>query len=268
VASEHSESEHDALWRGIDLSGITVVLGVGEGRLVETLATQARASVSGHVLSVGLRVDDLIRIRYMVGDLPASFVAARPRAIPLQDGSVDLLVMSGTLRQVPVSSLHTLFEEIWRVLVPGGQLRIADIIEPSEAHYNEAWRQRNALITKLAEALNRPTALYANLKATAEALNTIGFENLAVSLLPGYPLTDAWLDATEEAVLGMVSRVADPDLRESILEYDLPRLIRAYRSADQRATERFVLRGTKVGNLALDMEASFIEDDLVEDDDD
>jgi SAM-dependent methyltransferase len=270
VASAHNGPplEHDAIWRGIDLSGVTVVLGVGEGRLIETLAGQARASGSGHILAIGFRIEELARLRYRLGDEPVSQISARPRAIPLQDGTVDLLVMSGTLRQVPVTSMHTLFEEVWRVLVPGGQIRIADIIEPSEAPYNEAWRQRNALISKLAGTLNRPTALYANLTAAAEALNARGFENLAVSLLPGYPLTEAWLESTEEAVISMLSRVVDPELRQIIVQSDLPRLLKAFQTAGQRAAERFVLRGSKVGNLSLDMEASFTEDDLAEEDED
>ena len=151
--------------------------------------------------------------------------------------------------------------------MPGGRLRLSDVLQPSEAEYNEAWRLRNALIERLAQAIGRPTALYANLPAVAQALTQIGFENLAVSLLPGYPLTEAWLDNTEEAVLAMASRPIDPDLRQQILERDLPRLIAAFRSGDQRAAERFVLRGAKAGGLALDMEASFTEADLVDQDD-
>ncbi|MFO7698754.1 MAG: class I SAM-dependent methyltransferase [Anaerolineae bacterium] len=268
MASERMgpEIEHDALWRGIDLSGTTAVIGLGEGRLIETLARQAAAAGAGHVVAIGFRLDGLSPLRESLSSLPVGYVNARPHSLPLQDSTVDLLVMSGSLRQIPVTALHSFFEEIWRVLVPGGQLRIADIIEPSEAAYNAVWRQRNALIDKVARALERPTALYANLTATAEALNIVGFENLAVTLLPGYPLSETWIESTEEAVLAMASRLADPELRRQVLEHDLPRLLRAFRSGEQRAAERFVLRGSKVGALALDMEASFTESDLVSDD--
>lgn len=260
------DAEHETLWRGTDLSGNTVVIGQGEGHLIETLARQAAASGGGQVIVLGYRQDELSDLRGRLGELSVSYVNARSRIIPLRDATVDLLVMNGSLRQVPSAALYSLFEEVWRVLVPGGQLRIADIIEPSEAPYNSAWRERNALIARVAEALKRPVALYANLKATAETLTTIGFENLAVSLLPGYPLTEAWLENTEEAVMAMASRLVDPELRQQVLEHDLARLLRAYRSGKQRAPERFVLRGSKVGNLSLDMEASFTEDDLVGDD--
>ena len=258
----------ESLWRGIDLSGVTAVIGLGEGRLIQSLVGQATASGGGHIVAIGFRTEELERLRdECTPSSPfASYVNARPRAIPLLDSTVDLLVMSGSLRQVPISALHPLFEQVWRVLVPGGQLRIADIIEPSEAPYNEAWRQRNALISKVGQALQRPTALYASLTATAEALSTIGFEGLAVSLLPGYPLTEAWLDSTNEAVLAMASRLPDPDLRLQILEHDLPRLHTVFRSGEQRAAERFVLRGSKIGSLSLDMEASFTEEDLASED--
>ncbi|MHB1319764.1 MAG: class I SAM-dependent methyltransferase, partial [Anaerolineae bacterium] len=255
-------------WRGTDLSGTTAVIGLGEGRLIESLARQALVGGGGHIVAIGFRTDELTPIRERLASLPVDYVNSRPRSLPLRDGAVDLLVMNGSLRQIPVTALHSFFEEVWRVLVPGGQLRIADIIEPSESPYNQVWRQRNALIHKMAQALDRPTALYANLTAAAEALGTVGFDNLAVTLLPGYPLTETWLGSTEEAVLAMASRLADPELRRRVLEHDLPRLVKAFRSGDQRAAERFVLRGSKVGSLALDMEASFTEDDLMSDDDD
>jgi len=257
-----AEAGHEALWRGIDLSGVTVVLGVGEGRLIEALAHQAAVAGDGQIVAIGFRQDELTVLRGQLGSLPVHYVNARPRALPLQDASVDLLVMSGSLRQVPLGALRTFFEEIWRVLVPGGQLRIADILEPSEAPYNEAWRVRNALIQKMASALGRPTALHANLPATAQVLQSLGFEHLSASLLPGYPLSETWLESTEEAVMGMASRLVDPELRQELLEQDLARLVSAFRRGQQQAAERFVLRGAKVGSLSLDMEASFTEQDL------
>jgi hypothetical protein len=91
----------------------------------------------------------------------------------------------------------------------------------------------------------------------------VGFENLGVTVLPGFSLTDAWIEDTVNALRTMAGRVADRSAREEILNHDLPRLVAAYNQGDQRAAERFVLRGTKIGDLALDMEASFTEDDLL-----
>jgi len=268
VSNERQEAERDigSLWRGVDLSGNTVVIGLGEGLLIQALSEHA-LSAGGQVIALSRRMAEIESVTRRIPTPGLQFVQSRPRALPLLDGTVDLMVLSSAIRQVPTSALSAFFEEVWRVLVPGGRLRLSDVLQPSEAEYNEAWRLRNALIERLAQAIGRPTALYANLPAVAQALTQIGFENLAVSLLPGYPLTEAWLDNTEEAVLAMASRPIDPDLRQQILERDLPRLIAAFRSGDQRAAERFVLRGAKAGGLALDMEASFTEADLVDQDD-
>jgi SAM-dependent methyltransferase len=261
-------SEQDPLWRGVDLSGITAVLGPAGGQLLQALAQQAAALGGGCVIAIGYEVEPLAQLEPLQAELPIAAIRARIRQLPLLEGSVDLLVMNGTLRQVPLSHLEAMLQEIWRVLAPGGQLRIADIIEPSQEPYTEAWRLRNELVTKLGAALERPVANYVNLRDAAAALTSVGFEELAVTILPGMPLTDAWLGATHGAIEAMASRVGDPDVRHSIIERDLPRLAAAYRQGEQRAAERFVLRGRKIGDLALSMEAGFTEEDLVDDDDD
>ncbi len=258
----------DPLWRGVDLSGITAVLGPAGGQLLQALAQQAAAVGSGCVLAIGYELEPLTQILPLADELPIAVLNARIRQLPLAEGSVDLLVMNGTLRQVPLRHLETMLQEIWRVLAPGGQLRVADIIEPSQEPHAEAWRVRNELVVKLGAALERPVANYVNLRDAAAALASVGFEELAVTILPGMPLTDAWLEATHSAIEAMASRVGDPTVRRAIIERDLPRLAAAYRQGDQRAAERFVLRGRKIGDLALSMEAAFTEQDLVDDDDD
>jgi SAM-dependent methyltransferase len=179
------------------------------------------------------------------------------------DNTVDLLALSGVLREVPENRLGVVLDEIWRVLVPGGQLRISDIIEPSEAEYNHAWAERNRVVRRLGQILDRPTALSVDLRQVAQAARAVGFESLAVTVLPGLLLTDAWLEETVNALRTMVGRVADRAERDEILNRDLPRLVAAYSEGEQRAAERFVLRGTKIGDLALNMEASFTEEDLL-----
>jgi hypothetical protein len=69
-------------------------------------------------------------------------------------------------------------------------------------------------------------------------------------------------------VRAIASRVGDPYLRQQIIEEGLPRLVSAYQQGDQRAAERFVIKGVRPGDLALDMEASFTEEDLIDLDDD
>jgi SAM-dependent methyltransferase len=250
------------MWRGIDFSGITVVVGAGTGRLLEVLLGKV-AAARGNLVVISQRGDALQSLDALRAAGPLTLLQARSREIPVRDGTVDLLALSGVLREVPENRLVVVFEEIWRALVPGGQLRISDIIEPSEADYNRAWSERNRLVRKLAHILDRPTALSVELRQVAQAARSVGFENLGVTVLPGFSLTDAWIEDTVNALRTMAGRVADRSAREEILNHDLPRLVAAYNQGDQRAAERFVLRGTKIGDLALDMEASFTEDDLL-----
>ena len=252
------------LWRGVDLSGVTLVLGVGTGTLVQVLAEQI-AHALGQLIVLDYQWDRLVGVAAGAGQALYR-LRARPREIPILRETVDLLVVSGVLREVPETKLTPFFEELWRVLVPGGRMRVSDVLEPSEAEYDQAWRQRNRIIRRLGRALGMPTALAVDLKAAAGAIRTAGFDDPQVSLLPGVPLTYAWLEETVVAVRNMTSRVADPAEAHAILDTDLPALIAAYRQGQQRAAERFVLSARKVGGLALDMEASFTEKDLLTDD--
>ena len=75
------------------------------------------------------------------------------------------------------------------------------------------------------------------------------------------PRTPAEAVALQRA---MAARVVDRQVRDEILQQDLSRLVKAYTREGQRGAERFVLQGTKAGDLALDMEASFTEEDLLQ----
>jgi len=261
--TDSTKGHKDATWRGVDFSGVTVVLGVGTGRLVQLLVEQAAAS-GGNLIVASRKAAVLGTLMTLRTDTSLTLVQARPRHIPLLAETVDLLVVSGMLRQVPESKIDVMVDELWRTLVPGGQLRIADILEPSEAEYNLAWAVRNRIVGKMGNALNRPTAVSVNVKRAALAMRSRGFDDLKVSILPGFGLTQAWLEGTVNAARTMASRIVDRELRDDILKHDLERLIAAFHQGEQRAAERFVLRGTKAGHLALDMEASFRESDLFE----
>ena len=260
LAPAADESEENGTWRGIDFSGVIVVLGAGTGRLIRLLNRQAAAS-EGSLLVASLRAQDLRALVPLKEEGPLTLVRARTRQVPVRAETVDLLAVSGVLREVPEGRFVVLFEEFWRVLVPGGQLRISDVIQPSEAEYNRAWTERNRIVRKLGGLLGRPTALAVNLPLTAKAIRLVGFENLAVSILPGHALTDAWLEEVANGVRLMASRIADKAVRDEILNQDLDLLMGAYSQGGQRAAERFVLRATRAGDLALDMEAPFTEED-------
>jgi SAM-dependent methyltransferase len=249
-ATDHNEGQSP--WNGIGFSGVTLVLGAAGGRLVELLAEQVARS-DGLLLVADYRVG---RLRALSAVGPAvQPLRVSYRQLPLLDRSVDLLVSNGVLRETPEAHYERLFEEFWRVLADGGQLRISDILEPAEVGSDDAWRERNRLVRKLSDLLDRPAALSVNLTAAARALRNVGYDDLGVNLLAGYPLTDDWLEETVNAAHSMAARLVDRAQRAEIIEHDVPRLIAAYAAGGQRAPERFVLSGRKVGSVALDLDA-------------
>ena len=253
-------------WRGVDFSGLTVVLGVGTGRMIEILARQAAAS-SGTLLVTEFTPERMDPLRPLRAETPLTLARARPRQIPVRSETVDLLVVNGVLREIPAQRMEGFLTEVWRALVPGGRLRISDIIEPQDPERTAAWAERNRLVRILADAMERPVAVSVDLQRAALALARVGFENLNVALLPGYALTEEWLEDTVNAVRNMAGRLVQRDVRVEIIQQGIPRLVEAFRRGNQTGAERFVLQGSKVGDLALDMEASFTEEDLIDTDD-
>lgn len=82
--------------------------------------------------------------------------------------------MNGVLREVPEQRLPTFFGEVWRALVPGGRLRVSDVVEPQDPERTAAWAVRNEIVRRLARASERPAAVSVNLKRTALALQQVG----------------------------------------------------------------------------------------------
>ncbi len=245
-----AQNQTGPLWQGLDLSGVTLAIGTGSGRLLASLA-QEIARAGGTLLVTSWE-------RQSLAALSAATMTAtcqtQMQHLPLRSETVDLAVYIGTLRDVPDAHLQSVLGELWRVLVPGGRFRIADLVEPTSMPYNAAWRERNQITRDLGRIMARPVSLAVDLKRTAVVLQDLGFDGLQVSLLPGAGLTDQWLEETVNALRSLASRLVDIEIRRRIIEQDVPRLIDAYAQGDQRAAERFVLSGHKPGNLAVQME--------------
>lgn len=256
-----ADVEDDGLWKGLDLSGLTVVLGAGTGAMLDLLLQRVSAA-SGQLAVMEPRLSDARELGRREPREAIAIVVGRPRRLPFIDEGIDLLVVNGTLREAPADGLSGLAREMWRVLVPGGSLRLADIVGPGEQPSDRAWATRNHIVSRLSQALGRQPGLALDVRAAAHALSGAGFEQLGLTLLPGYALSSAWLEDTVRAARDMTSGVADPSARHEIIDQLVPRLIDAFAEGGQRAAQRVVIRGVKPGGLAESMTASFSEADL------
>jgi SAM-dependent methyltransferase len=110
---------------------LTLDLGCGEGRLSRVLAA------AGHRM-VGVEASDALAeaARAAAPDIPVH--AADAAALPLEDGSVDLVVASMVLMNL--DDLDRAMKEVARVLAPGGRL-CASLVHPFNSpkagHYFE-----------------------------------------------------------------------------------------------------------------------------------
>ncbi|NLV73688.1 MAG: class I SAM-dependent methyltransferase [Chloroflexi bacterium] len=234
---------------GVLFSGVMLVLGVGAGRQVPILAERCQAADGLLVVMDGVyeRLAQLQR-----DDLPGeiAWMQGRLRRVPLMAGVSDLVMVNGLLREVPGDHYPQAAEELWRVMSANAQLRIADILEADDADPAQvAWAERNRIVRRLGLALNRPVAVAVDLRTAIQAFRSAGFEDAQVALLPGYHLTEDWLQETAQAIYGLAGRVADCDMRTYIVQHDLQYLGEAFMAGDQRAPGRFVLQMTKPGDL-------------------
>lgn len=110
-------------------------LGCGRAELTRAIAEEFPTAQI-----VALEVDTIQHARNLaITDLPnVRFVAGGAEAIPLDDDSVDLVLMFKSLHHVPTDLLDAALEEVRRVLVPGGLAYISEPVFAGE--YNEIMR--------------------------------------------------------------------------------------------------------------------------------
>lgn len=131
---------------GVIRSGDTV-LDIGSGSGTDALIAAGLVGPGGRV--VGLDLTEAMREKLRANAVAAGtenleVLAGNAEAIPLPDGSVDVVTSNGVLNLVPDKTRA--MREIVRVLRPGGRLQIADIVVralPSEAcrSHPELWAE-------------------------------------------------------------------------------------------------------------------------------
>ncbi len=109
------------------------VIDLGSGGGFDCFIAAEQVGLKGHVMGIDMTVEMLAKSRgtAQAMDLPqVEFREGLLEEIPADDGEADVLIANGVINLCP--DKRRVFDEIWRILRPGGVLQFADIANGKE----------------------------------------------------------------------------------------------------------------------------------------
>jgi arsenite methyltransferase len=104
------------------------VLDLGSGAGTDSLVAAQMVGERGSVTGIDMTPEMLTKARTAAAEMGAAnaeFVEGEAERLPFPDASFDVVISNGVIDLIP--DKDAVFAELYRVLVPGGRMQIADV---------------------------------------------------------------------------------------------------------------------------------------------
>jgi SAM-dependent methyltransferase len=104
------------------------VLDLGSGAGTDSLVASQMVGNEGSITGVDMTPEMLAKARAAASTMNVAnveFVEGEVESLPFEDGTFDVVISNGVIDLVP--DKDAVFSEIYRVLVPGGRIQVADV---------------------------------------------------------------------------------------------------------------------------------------------